>query len=211
MISGIKPVDIDRLFYACILTFGTMKQVLAFGSGGAVMALQRYFSQQDDEQVVLRIVEYAPAGEAGRQAMISNADIVISLLDGEQQQLIAEDCIRWRKHLVSAAGLNEKIINLRPQVESSNILFLYEMGFDPGLDHMSVLQCINAIRAQGGNIIGVHTHSGRLVAPEHDDNPWHFKTNNPQQLINAGKKGAVYKEKNAIHQLPYAEISTVHG
>ncbi|HYF29964.1 MAG TPA: saccharopine dehydrogenase C-terminal domain-containing protein [Chitinophagaceae bacterium] len=181
-----------------------MKHVLAFGTGGAVTALRYYFST--DHQYACTIISEVPSDEAGRQALINNAQLVISMVDAEQQQWIAQDCIQCGRHLVSPAGINEKIMNLRPQVENSNMLFLYEMGFDPGLDHMSALHCINRLRLQGAHIRSVYSHSGRLVLPEHDNNPWHCKTDNAHQLINTGKAGAVYKERDRVHQLKYEEI-----
>ena len=183
-----------------------MKQVLAFGKGGVADVLKDFLSKEAvSYHWQVNMPEYSPADEAARKELIRNADLVISF-DPLQHQRIAEDCIECGTHLVTSGRINEKIMNQRSRLDSSNLLFLYEMGFDPGLDHMNALHCINNIREQGGNITGLHSHSGRLVAAEHDDNPWHFKTSDPHQLIQEGKRGAVYKDKGAIVRLNYKDI-----
>ncbi len=49
------------------------------------------------------------------------------------------------------------------------------MGLDPGIDHMSAMQLIDRIKAMGGTVTSFKSHCGGLVAPESDDNPWHYK------------------------------------
>lgn len=182
-----------------------MKQVLVFGSGGTVAVLQHCLTRQPQQYNLINIHE-VPADETERRSLIKNADVVISLTGPDQQHLIAQDCIDGARHLITPSGLGEKIMNLRPQAEAANVLFLYEMGFDPGLDHMSALQSIHHIHEQGGNITSFQSHSGTLVAPEHDDNPWHFKTADAAALIEAGREGAIYKEKNAVRHLQHQQV-----
>ena len=183
-----------------------MKQVLVFGGSSAVRVVKDYLLKEAASyHWQVNVIEEPITDEVARKELIRNADLVISL-DPAHHQRIAEDCIAFGTHLITPAPINEKIMNLRSRMESSNVLFLYEMGFNPGLDHMKSMHSIESIRAQGGDIIGLHSHSGRLVAPEHDDNPWHFKTNDPQLLIHEGREGAVYKEKGTIARLNYKEI-----
>ncbi len=143
---------------------------------------------------------------ATRREHISHADLVISLVSAPLQQLIAEECIMFGKHFLSPAPLNEKLMNMRQKIEAANILFLCEMGFDPGLDHMSALQFTRNIQQQGGRIVSLHTHSGRLVAPEYNDNPWHCKTDDAKKMINTGREGAVYREHGEAVQLNYPGV-----
>ena len=43
-------------------------------------------------------------------------------------------------------------------------------------------------------LILLRSHCGGLVAPESDDNPWHYKISwNPRNIVLAGKAGAIYK------------------
>lgn len=187
-----------------ILYLRNMKQVLVFGNNGTASVLKHFFMQQAP-QCQLTVINEFPADEPARKELIGEAALVISL-GGAHHQAIAEECIACGTHFITPGRVNEKIMDLRSQIEQRNILFLYEMGFDPGLDHMSALHCINGIRAEGGDIRALHLHSGRLVAAEHDDNPWHHKTTDAQQLVHEGKEGAVYKDKGAVVQLKHEEI-----
>lgn len=141
-----------------------------------------------------------------RREHISHADVIISLAPAYLQPAIAQECIELGRHLISPAPLNPKIMNLRQRIEAANILCLYEMGFDPGLDHMSALQFTREIQQQGGKIVSLHTHSGRLPAPENNDNPWHCKISDAKALIDAARDGAVFKEKGRSVQLSYQEV-----
>ena len=103
----------------------------------------------------------------------------------------------YKKHLLTASYIDEDIKKLAAQIKKSDILFLYEMGLDPGIDHMSAMQLIHSIKKQGGKITSFKSHCGGLIAPESDDNPWHYKISwNPRNIIMAGKAGAVYKEND---------------
>jgi saccharopine dehydrogenase (NADP+, L-glutamate forming) len=45
------------------------------------------------------------------------------------------------------------------------------------------------------------------VAPESDDNPWHYKFSwNPRNVVNAGKSGAVYKENSKVKSKKYETL-----
>ena len=80
--------------------------------------------------------------------------------------------------------------------EAKKLLFLCEMGLDPGIDHMSAMQIINRIHDQGGKIQVFRSHTGGLVAPESDDNPWHYKISwNPANVVKAGSVGCHFQGK----------------
>jgi len=57
--------------------------------------------------------------------------------------------------------------------------------------------------------ISFRSHCGGLVAPESDDNPWHYKISwNPRNIIMAGKSGAHYRENGEDKRLQYEELFT---
>ena len=138
---------------------------------------------------------------------ISQSDIVISLLPPTLHSLVAQDCLRFKKNLLTASYVDPEIENLRDEIKNSNLLFLCEMGLDPGIDHMSAKKIIDEVQAKGGKITSFISHCGGLVAPESDDNPWHYKISwNPRNVVNAGKAGALFKQDGQIKQLPYEKI-----
>jgi hypothetical protein len=72
---------------------------------------------------------------------------------------------------------------------------------------MSAMAIIDEIHEKGGKINSFKSHCGGLVAPESDDNPWHYKISwNPRNIILAGKAGAIYLENGVTVSKDYATI-----
>ncbi len=205
-----------------------MKHILLFGAGKSATFLIEYLKQLatnfqykvtvadenfENAQSKVgdhRLVKATSANaenETERRNLIEQADIVISLLPPSLHYLVALDCIKYGKHLLTASYTDEKIQALKPQIEAKNLLFLCEMGLDPGIDHMSAMQLVHRIKALGGKIKSFKSHCGGLVAPENDNNPWHYKISwNPRNIILAGKAGAVFKENGEIKHLQYEKL-----
>jgi saccharopine dehydrogenase (NADP+, L-glutamate forming) len=150
-----------------------------------------------------------------RKRLISNADIVISMLPPALHFIVAHDCLELKKNLVTASYVSDQIKSLHTEARNSGLLFMNEIGLDPGIDHMSAMQLIDNIHSKGGTITSFLSHCGGLVAPESDNNPWHYKISwNPRNVVLAGKAGAVYKEEGTIRQKQYRDMfnncSTLH-
>jgi saccharopine dehydrogenase (NADP+, L-glutamate forming) len=142
-----------------------------------------------------------------RNAQIEGADLVISLLPPGLHRLIAQSCVSINKNLLTASYIDEDIRGLQPEIEKKGLFFLCEMGLDPGIDHMSAMLLINRIHGEGGSISSFRSHTGGLVAPESDDNPWHYKISwNPRNVVRAGSAGAIFKERHQIRQMTYEQV-----
>jgi saccharopine dehydrogenase-like NADP-dependent oxidoreductase len=138
---------------------------------------------------------------------IRKADIVISLLPPALHFLVAKDCVALKKNLLTASYLDDKMESLREEIKNNDLLFLCEMGLDPGIDHMSAKKLVDEIQLSGGKVTSFISHCGGLVAQESDDNPWHYKISwNPKNIVNAGKSGAVFKQDGHVVNLPYTKI-----
>src|SRR5438045_9710736 len=86
-------------------------------------------------------------------------------------------------------------------------MFVFKLGLNPSIDNMSAMKMIDNIKENAGIITSFKSHCGGLVAPESDDNPWHYKISwNPRNVVNAGKAGATYKLDNAIQHKEYNQI-----
>ena len=149
--------------------------------------------------------------DAERNLLVKNAALVISLLPPALHFLVAKDCVQFSKHLLTASYTDAAIRSLQPSIEEKKLLFICEMGLDPGIDHMSAMQLIHRIQAEGGLITSFISHCGGLVAPESDDNPWHYKISwNPRNVVMAGKAGAVYRQHTAIEKMDYHQLFDVN-
>jgi saccharopine dehydrogenase-like NADP-dependent oxidoreductase len=210
-----------------------MKQILLFGAGKSATSLIRYLvdlTAARQWQLVVaesslalamsklgnaphaRAVELLVEDEEARTALVRQADIVISLLPPALHYQVALSCLAAGKHLLTASYVDPALRALEKQIRDSGLLFLGEMGLDPGIDHMSALQMISAIKANGGQIQSFHSHTGGLVAPESDDNPWHYKISwNPRNVVLAGAAGAQYKKNGEVVTIPYHRLFASTG
>ena len=205
-----------------------MKTIVLIGAGKSATVLIDYLiaevktnnwrfiiADSNREQILLKTSnsKYAEAvqldvtNEEQRSKLIQKAHVVISMMPPALHFLVAKDCVEYRKHLLTASYLDDKMKSLQDEISNRKLIFICEMGLDPGIDHMSAMKIIDGIKAMGGKIKSFKSHCGGLVAPESDDNPWHYKISwNPRNIVMAGQSGAVYKENNEIKKIAYHDL-----
>src|SRR6266496_5766089 len=205
-----------------------MKRILLFGAGKSATVLIDYLMENAEKEhwqflVVDANLEVAKSkignssngfplsfdinNNEERKKYIGEADIVISLLPPALHYIVAQDCVEMNKNLLTASYVDDQIKNLGSKIESQGLLFLCEMGLDPGIDHMIAMKIIDQIHSKTGHIISFRSHCGGLVAPESDDNPWRYKISwNPRSVVLAGKAGAHYRENGEEKHLQYEEL-----
>jgi saccharopine dehydrogenase (NADP+, L-glutamate forming) len=205
-----------------------MKTILIFGAGKSATVLIEYLLSEapqytwkvqvaDANLAVAKLkvgssscgegVELDVTEEAPRRTLISKADLVISLLPPSLHILVARDCLSLGRSLFTASYIDEEVRQLAAAIEEKELLFLYEMGLDPGIDHMSAMALVDEIISKGGNILSFISHCGGLVASDSDNNPWHYKISwNPSNVVQAGKNGALYRLDNKTVKLNTEEL-----
>ena len=205
-----------------------MKKVVVFGAGKSATVLIDFFKEvtiAKEFSVIVADYDLAVVQDKvgshywvqpmqidinnadARKALVESADVVVSLMPPALHYLIALDCIAYKKHFLTASYVDEAIQKHAQEIKDAGILFLFEMGLDPGIDHMSAMKLIHSIQSNGGTITSFISHCGGLVSPESDNNPWHYKISwNPRNVVLAGKAGAIYREQNAVVQLDYHSL-----
>jgi len=142
-----------------------------------------------------------------RKRQIGQADLVISLLPPSLHFIVAKDCIELRKNLITASYLSEEIKSLHIDARNAGLLFMNEIGLDPGIDHMSAMKIIDEIERLGADISSFKSYCGGLVAPESDNNPWHYKISwNARNILNAGKSGAHFMDNGIEKKFDYSDL-----
>jgi saccharopine dehydrogenase-like NADP-dependent oxidoreductase len=143
-----------------------------------------------------------------RETAVKNADIVISMLPARFHIEVAKDCVTFRKSMVTASYVSKEMQALDQAAKDKGLVFMNEIGVDPGLDHMSAMQVIDGIREKGGKIILFESFTGGLVAPESDNNLWNYKfTWNPRNVVTAGQGGAAkFLQENTYKYIPYNRL-----
>lgn len=139
---------------------------------------------------------------------IENAQVVISMLPAFMHNTVANICLEKSKSFFTASYVSPELLALDQAVKAKKLLFLNEMGLDPGLDHISALHEISLITQNGGTITGFESYCGGLVSPQADTNPWHYKFSwNPRNVVLAGSGGAAtFKMHNQIKAIPYHRL-----
>ena len=138
---------------------------------------------------------------------IKNADIVISMLPATLHFIVAQDCLKYKKNLVTASYVSKDIQSLNDQAQKQGVILLNEIGLDPGIDHMSAMKVIDDIKDRGGVIKSFKSYCGGLVAPEYDTNPWNYKfTWNPRNVVLAGQGTAQYIDSGKYKYIPYGQL-----
>lgn len=107
--------------------------------------------------------------------LVSNADVVVSILPADMHHVVAKACVDQGTHMVTASYLNEKIKQLHEEALQKGVTILNEVGLDPGIDHLLALEAIQEIKALGGKVTAFESFCGGLPAPEFSDNPLRYK------------------------------------
>ncbi len=146
--------------------------------------------------------------EESRQEAIKKSDIVISMLPARFHLEVAKDCLAFNKNMVTASYVSKEMQELDDEVKAKSLVFMNEIGVDPGIDHMSAMHVIDRIRDKGGKIILFESFTGGLVAPERDDNLWNYKfTWNPRNVVVAGQGGAAkFLQEGTYKYIPYHRL-----
>ncbi len=206
-----------------------MRNILVLGAGKSTSYLLDYFLEKvSSEQLHLTIGDLHPEGlskeikehssctiltldifqDDARQQAILASDIVVSMLPARFHYKVAEDCIAFSKHLVTASYVSEEIKAMDEKAKEKGLVFMNEIGLDPGIDHMSAMQIIDEIRSRGGEMLLFESFTGGILAPESDNNLWNYKfTWNPRNVVVAGQGGtAKFLQEGTYKYIPYHKL-----
>lgn len=145
--------------------------------------------------------------EQKRQVFIQQADIVLSLMPPDLHIILAKDCLKFKKNLITSSYVSDEMRAMDEEVRKAGLLFMCEMGLDPGIDHMSAAKLIKGIQRIAGVVTSFKSACGGLMAPESDDNPWQYKICwNPRNVVTSGKDGAVWLENGKVSEIGYDAV-----
>ncbi len=141
------------------------------------------------------------------EPLVQRSDIVVSLMPPHLHIHLAKYCLKHRKNLITSSYISEEMRAMDEEVKKAGLMFMCEMGLDPGIDHMTANKIIHSIHKVAGMIISFKSYCGGLIAPESDNNPWHYKFSwNPKNVITAGFGGAKYLDNGNHIDVPYEEM-----
>jgi len=205
-----------------------MKKIILFGAGRSTTALIQYLLDHAEELNANLLIVDQDKGliedkinghsrgealvldifkESERKALIQSAEVVISMLPARFHQIIAEDCLAFSKSLFTASYLSPELKAMDKKAQEKGILFLNEIGLDPGIDHMSAKKVIDEVHEKGGKFTSFKSFCGGLIADKYDTNPWNYKfTWNPRNVVLAGQGVAQFLEHGKYKYTPYSSL-----
>jgi saccharopine dehydrogenase-like NADP-dependent oxidoreductase len=206
-----------------------MRKILVIGSGKSSSYLLKYLLDKSTEEnlhIIVgdidihnanKLIDNHKNGQAvtldvfnkeSRQNAIENADIVVSMLPARYHIEVARDCITYGKNMVTASYVSTEMEDLDTAAKNKGLVFMNEVGVDPGIDHMSAMKVIDSIRTKGGKMILFESFTGGLVAPESDNNLWNYKfTWNPRNVVVAGQGSAAkFIQEGNYKYIPYHRL-----
>ncbi len=205
-----------------------MRKILIVGAGKSSPYLIKYLlDKSQEEELLIHITDLdtnhlkkyqkyenckvSPiniSSEREREEFISESDLVISMLPARFHIILAKSCLKLKRNLLTASYVSEEMKTLTDDIKNSELLFLNEMGLDPGIDHMSAKKIIDELVANGAKINSFKSYTGGLIAPESDNNKWNYKfTWNPRNVVLAGQGiPAKYIENNKYKYIPYNRL-----
>jgi len=128
--------------------------------------------------------------------LVSETDVVVSLLPYKFHAEVAKFCLKNRKSLVTTSYVQPEMKPMEEDARKAGILFLNEIGLDPGIDHMSAMKIIDFVHERGGKVDELYSLCGALPAPEAADNPLRYKFSwSPKGVVLASRNGALYLKK----------------
>jgi saccharopine dehydrogenase-like NADP-dependent oxidoreductase len=206
-----------------------MRTILIIGAGKSASSLIQYLLNKSDEENLRLIIGDLSLASAQkktnnhpnatamaldifdhnqRKNLIQKSDIVISMLPAHLHIEVAKDCITYKKNMVTASYINDAMQELDAAAKENNLIFMNEVGLDPGIDHMSAMKVIRKIKDKGGKIFSFESFCGGLVAPESDTNLWNYKfTWAPRNVVLAGQGGAAkFLKEGTYKYIPYCNL-----
>lgn len=191
--------------------------ILLLGSGLVTEPLVEYLLKLDDVRLTIATLEEDKARamvkgnqkadvvymDAGNQedldSRVRDYDLVISLLPAPMHPGVARSCLKHRKNMLTASYVSPAMKTFDDDARDAGLLFLNELGLDPGIDHMSAMRIIEHVENSGGTITGFRSYCGGLPAPEANTNPLGYKFSwAPRGVLSAATNDARYLWNGAI-------------
>ncbi len=188
-----------------------MNKVVVFGAGMVAGEHVRYLLDHGFEVTVASrtikkaeaLVQGYPKGHAAAVNsedldavgdIIRQHDLAVSLLPYAYHPAIARLCLKHGKHMLTTSYVKPEMAALDAPAREAGLIFMNEIGVDPGIDHMTAMKVIHKVQKEGGEITKFISYCGGLPAPEANDNPFGYKFSwSPRGVLLAGKNPAHYR------------------
>ena len=75
-----------------------------------------------------------------------------SILPAPLHPAVAKACLDENVHMLTASYTSPEMAAYSQAAQEKNLIFLNEIGLDPGIDHFLAMQCIDDVQDHGGEV-----------------------------------------------------------
>jgi saccharopine dehydrogenase-like NADP-dependent oxidoreductase len=198
-----------------------MKKVAIIGAGMMTKPISDYLMETCNYQVIMadqevskakNVINNRPLGKAvsltvkdshDLDPLVKEVDIVISMLPRPLHIHVAKSCLRQGKSMLTTSYELPEMLELAEAAKKKGILFLNEIGEDPGIDHLGTQLLLDEIRKEGGKAVDIKSYGCGVPAFEHNNNPMGYKFSwAPGGVFTAARTGAAYYIKGKRVEVP---------
>ena len=151
-----------------------MRNILIIGAGKSTAYIVKYLTSKSlkenlfikigdidlnsaknlvDGQKNVNAIEFDIFNKSNSSKEIAQSDIVISMLPAKFHMLVAKECLKHKKNLLTASYISDEMKELDEEVRKAGLIFMNEIGVDPGIDHMSSMKIIDQIKDDGNELV----------------------------------------------------------
>ena len=204
-----------------------MKKVAIIGAGKMTKPLVDYFIDNCGYQVTMvnrtvsaaeKVINGRKLGTAVRwtagesealDEVVSQSDIVISMVPKPMHINVARSCLRCKKNMVTTAYEIPELMALDKEVKEKGLLFLNELGEVPGIDHFGTQLLLDEVKKENGKILSLKSYGSGLPAYEFNNNPMLYKFSwDPNTVFVAAQTAAQYIENGKKIKVPGDKLFT---
>jgi saccharopine dehydrogenase-like NADP-dependent oxidoreductase len=98
--------------------------------------------------------------------MVTVHDIVISFVPPTMHLPIFKSCLKIGRHLTTSSYISPEMEAMHEEAKRKGLIFLNEVGLDPGIDIMSTMKVKHEAEAEGYRIVGYESYCGGLPVAE---------------------------------------------
>ncbi len=151
----------------------------------------------------IRTISFDVSCEKSLGDEVKKHQVVVSFIPFQLHLRVAQQCLKYNKHLVTASYRSEEMAALDEVAKEKNITILNEIGFDPGVDHLSAMSIIDQVHDKGGQVETFVSWGAGLPSPEDCDNPFGYKFAwAPKGVLLAMVNEACYLKNGKVIRLP---------
>jgi len=206
-----------------------MTKVAVLGAGFVSKPLVDYFLDRCKYEVIMasrtvskaeRIIGEREGGRAVAwtadqldvlDEMVREADLVVCLIPRTEHIAVARTCLRHRTHMVTTDFISPEMQALDGEARDLDLVFLNEIGEDPGLDHMGAMQMIDQVKAEGGRVASLTSYGAGLPSFEHNRNPFGYKFSwAPAGMLMSARMPAGYVRNGKKIEVPADDLFDHH-